>query len=391
MRERRFLFNCVLICLPAAALCAFGLYFLFVEVPRIQVNERTRATRVYRRFAEELAARPASDEGLSARPEGWRQTGRIVQGAQRFAWGHVPVGDSRRVWVDDGARTRFVDVETVGFPAIGAWLTGLIAAILPLFVAGTVCCLRFFILFARERDDFLAATAHDLTTPLVGMRHLIGRSDEEVRRLNERLLRLVANITDFLRLGGRRPPPRRDTFTVGAAFDAAYRLFADDYADEVSGPVAVSGDPSLAVCADETLVVQILWNLLGNDLKYAAPYGPVRAVFSATDDEVRVALLDEGQGMTRRQMKRAFNRYYRAQTVLVSGKGGFGIGLCTAREFARAMGGDLTVEPNTPKGCVFTLHLPPCPARASSVCYSKHLEGGFNLVAGLVVAYAPTP
>ena len=41
-----------------------------------------------------------------------------------------------------------------------------------------------------------------------------------------------------------------------------------------------------------------------------------------------------------------------------SGKGGFGIGLCTAREFARAMGGDLTVRPNDPKGCVFTLSLP---------------------------------
>lgn len=370
MRERRFLFNCVLICLPAAALCAFGLYFLVVEVPRIRTNERTRATRVYRRFAEELAARPAPEGSFPARPEGWRQTGRIVLGERRVAWGHVPAGDGRRVWIDDGGRMRFVDVETVGFPAIGAWLTGLIAVILPLFVAGTVCCLRFFILFARERDDFLAATAHDLTTPLVGMRHLIGRSDDEVRRLNERLLRLVANITDFLRLGGRRPPPRRDVFAVGAAFDAAYRLFADDYAEERSGPVAVSGDGSLAVCADETLVVQILWNLLGNDLKYAAPFGRVRAVFSSDGVRVSAALVDEGQGMTPRQMRRAFNRYYRAQTVLVSGKGGFGIGLCTAREFARAMGGDLTVAPNTPKGCVFTLYLPAA-ATASDVPSSR--------------------
>ena len=46
--------------------------------------------------------------------------------------------------------------------------------------------------------------------------------------------------------------------------------------------------------------------------------------------------------MTSGQMRKAFDRYYRAQTVLQSGKGGFGIGLCTAREFARAMGGDLT-------------------------------------------------
>ncbi|MBQ1428690.1 MAG: sensor histidine kinase, partial [Kiritimatiellae bacterium] len=47
-----------------------------------------------------------------------------------------------------------------------------------------------------------------------------------------------------------------------------------------------------------------------------------------------------------------------AKTVLESGKGGFGIGLCTAREFAEAMGGTLTVRANEPRGCVFTLELP---------------------------------
>ena len=76
---------------------------------------------------------------------------------------------------------------------------------------------------------------------------------------------------------------------------------------------------------------------------------------------VRVEFADEGPGMTPRQMRRAFDRYYRARTVLESGKGGFGIGLCTAREFARAMGGDLTVRANEPKGCVFALTLPSTP------------------------------
>lgn len=73
---------------------------------------------------------------------------------------------------------------------------------------------------------------------------------------------------------------------------------------------------------------------------------------------VCVDFADEGQGMTAWQRRRAFDRHYRARTVLTSGKGGFGIGLCTARAFARAMGGDLTVRANSPTGCVFTLALP---------------------------------
>jgi signal transduction histidine kinase len=358
MRDRRFLLNCVLICLPAAALCACGLYFVLSEVPRIRTKERARVSREYRRVAEAFAAAPTNAVFVGPRPAQWRQVGKIVRGAERLAWGHVPADGWRLVWIDDGIDTRAVRVEPEGFPHLDAWLTAVVAVILALFTAVTVCCLRFFILYARERDDFLAAAAHDLTTPLVGMRYLVGRDDEQVRALNERLLRLVGNIKDFLRLGGRRPPPRRAPFPVGRAFDEAYGIFAADYEEETSGPVAVSGDPSLVVCADETLVVQILWNLLGNNLKYAAPFGPVRVRFSEEGACVRVDFVDEGQGLSPRQMRRAFDRYYRARTVLVSGKGGFGIGLCTSREFARAMGGDISVRANTPKGCVFTLRLP---------------------------------
>ena len=46
-----------------------------------------------------------------------------------------------------------------------------------------------------------------------------------------------------------------------------------------------------------------------------------------------------------------------SMVAIVTG-GSSGIGLCTAREFARAMGGDLSVRANSPHGCIFTLSLP---------------------------------
>ena len=229
----------------------------------------------------------------------------------------------------------------------------------------TVFGIRYFVDYVRARDDFLAATAHDLTTPLVGMRMSIERCDADAKAMNERLIRIVENIKDFMRLGGRRRDPQPSEFDVLRAYDEAYALFRDDYRDLFGGndvPVEAEGElPN--VLADETMTVQMMWNLLGNDLKYAAPYGPVRVRFFAEGRFVKAEFIDEGQGMTPRQMRRAFDRYYRAKAVLESGKGGFGIGLCTSREFARAMGGDLAVRANSPRGCVFTLSLPsaPCP------------------------------
>ena len=104
--------------------------------------------------------------------------------------------------------------------------------------------------------------------------------------------------------------------------------------------------------------MQILWNLFGNDLKYAAPHGPVSVRIRRDGRFALVEFADAGPGMTRREMRRAFDRYYRAKSVMESGRGGFGIGLCTSREFARAMGGDITVAANGASGCVFAFRLP---------------------------------
>ena len=282
---------------------------------------------------------------------------------RRDMWGWRPFDGGRLVWArgvgeKDGETVylRWTEIEARDY-AFMFYLFGPVFLIV--LVGITFLGARFFVDYVRSRDDFLAATAHDLTTPLVGLRYMIGRDDAEAKVLNERMIRLVDNIKDFLRLGGRRVAPKPEAIDVRACLDEAYALFRADYRDLFDGAdVAVTGPSDVRARADPTLTVQILWNLFGNDLKYAAPYGRVAVAVEVRGDVVAVAFRDEGKGMTASEMRRAFDRYYRAKTVLESGKGGFGIGLCTAREFARAMGGDLTVAPNRPRGCVFTLTLP---------------------------------
>jgi len=350
----------LLVCLPAALLIAVGAALVAAHVPKAIRAEPGRIGREYRDVAEAIAERPDSYASLSERPKGWRQAGK-VDGAP---WGYAADGDETAVWWRRGDRdwrvTRVPALRPFPYAAVfygGGTLVALVLAALSAFAVA--CHLRFL----RERDDFLAATAHDLTTPLVGLRLMVRRDDAEVHRLVERLLLIVGNVTDFLRLGGRRKPPAPTTFDLAALTREAYRLFDADYAEEASGPVSFGETPAegLLVRADETWTLQILWNLFGNDLKYAAPEGPVAVRFRREGGFARVEFADEGPGLTPRQMRRAFDRYYRAQTALTSGKGGFGIGLCTARSFARTMGGDLRVRANAPKGCVFALTLPSAP------------------------------
>ena len=331
-------------------------YFLIDKVPEFERNEQRRVLQEYREKTVEAKEKGEGEEF------DFEKSG-LKRGDLRIT--KEPWGSGRDfIWYFRGGKVYRLQVEPVeGFDFRTVFYSiGVLISLL--FIAMTVFGVRYFWKFVKSRDDFLAATAHDLTTPLVGMRMMIGRADDEAKRLNERMILIVNNIKDFLKLGGKRRKPDLKPVDIVALTKEAYQLFAADYEDSEGGEVEFeterAGRPFSPVkaVADEAMTLQILWNLFGNNLKYAAPYGKVTVRFAQEAGFIRVEFVDEGQGMTPQQMKKAFDRYYRARTVLESGKGGFGIGLCTAREFARAMGGDLTVRANTPKGCVFTLVLP---------------------------------
>ena len=357
MKNGRLFWNSVLISLPAVMLIGAGVYFLVDKVPDFVENERQRVSQVYREWAVRAKERGEGEE-FDFVKSGYKRTPFRINFE---SWGY----EKGLVWYEKDKKAYRVAVPLVEEFDFRLFFHVLVILVELLFVAMTVFGVRYFWKFMKSRDDFLAATAHDLTTPLVGMRMMIGRSDAEAKRLNERMLLIVSNIKDFLRLGGKRKKPELKSVDIVVLAKEAYQLFAADYEDSEGGAVEFceggsvrEGADSTVVMADETMTLQILWNLFGNDIKYAAPYGKVEVRFAAEGGFVRVEFIDGGQGMSPRQMKRAFDRYYRAKTVLQSGKGGFGIGLCTAHEFARAMGGDLTVRANVPRGCVFTLSLP---------------------------------
>ena len=373
------------LCVPTAVVIALAVRFYIMDVPRITEGERKRVASECEEVANGLLEDPGRADFAWRRGAGVEKGGEAyarlfpsemtwkdwptrgpVKKRERWGWRKVPEGrivwvrDTRRGGDDDVVYGRLTHIEPVAYKMMFICFGGFALFVL---VGITLVGAKYLIDYVKARDDFMSATAHDLATPLVGMRFLIGRDDVEAKNLNERMIRLVENIKDFMRLGGRRRSPVPVEFDLKRAYDEAYTLFWEDYRDlfdgrDVEVVLPPADDPSTRVVADETMTVQILWNLLGNDLKYVAPFGSVKVVFRREGGRVAVDFVDGGKGMSRRQMAKAFDRFYRAKTVLESGKGGFGIGLCTAREFAVAMGGTLTVRANTPRGCIFTLTLP---------------------------------
>ena len=218
--------------MPTVAVLLFGAWFLAHDVPRIVRDRREQISAETEAAANNARLDPSKADFIWQRGKGivkgdaarfgdmfpadmtwkaWRPMRRFNQKDNMLGWRETPVG--RLVWArgrtpDDDtlvyARLTDIDVRDYAFT-----LNAAVCVFLAVLVGMTFASVRFFIEYIHSRDDFMVAAAHDMTTPLVGMRYLIGRDDATARNLNERMIRLVANIKDFMRLGGRRARPER--------------------------------------------------------------------------------------------------------------------------------------------------------------------------------------
>jgi len=96
-------------------------------------------------------------------------------------------------------------------------------------------------------------------------------------------------------------------------------------------------------------------------LKYGG--GKIVVAVGRTGAEVFLSVSDNGQGITEEERSHVFERFYRADRA--RGRGGFGLGLPTARAIVEAHGGRIEVESAPGRGSRFTIRLPAVPESTS--------------------------
>jgi two-component system phosphate regulon sensor histidine kinase PhoR len=112
------------------------------------------------------------------------------------------------------------------------------------------------------------------------------------------------------------------------------------------------------VLGDAERLKQVFINLLDNALRYTDAGGTVTMRLSGSQDVVRVAVRDTGQGIAEEHLPLLFERFYRTDPARATDSGGHGLGLPIVKEIAEAHHGSLSVESEVGKGSVFTLTLP---------------------------------
>ncbi len=225
----------------------------------------------------------------------------------------------------------------------------------------------------RAKSAFLAAMSHEIRTPMNGVLGMLevlerappgaaqSRAIAVMRESAGQLLRIIDDLLDFSKIEAGRLELESLPFSLRGLVDGAVdtlavqarqkglHLFADPPA---TGPDMVAGDP--------VRVRQILFNLVGNAIKFTAQgFVRIRCATRAEGPQVAVDIMveDSGVGMTAEQLGRLFQPFAQADSSTTRRYGGTGLGLSIVRRLARLMGGDVTVESEPGRGSRFRVTL----------------------------------
>jgi two-component system phosphate regulon sensor histidine kinase PhoR len=137
----------------------------------------------------------------------------------------------------------------------------------------------------------------------------------------------------------------------------AIRLFHDHYRDQPRTVEINSAQHISKIRMDRAAMIELLLNLLSNAAKYSPPDKTIVVNLRESITEISVEVVDQGVGIRKRDQKKIFDRFYRADDYLTREVDGTGLGLAFARYIAKVHNGDIKVTSQLGGGSSFTLCL----------------------------------
>lgn len=258
----------------------------------------------------------------------------------------------------------------------GIWLA-IAALVLIILTAGfaALWLLRRELRLAGQKSNFVSQVSHELKTPLTSIRmysellrehgpRLSASKQEKYLRVltdeTERLTRLVNNVLDFSRLDNRRKQYNPSRVNLTELLEAAVPVCRESLETAGMELNPVLPDIPAECTIDRDSLLQVLYNLIDNAVKYAPPSPRIDLILARGQRRWEIRVRDYGPGIPGGMSDKIFQKFYRADNGLTGKAGGFGLGLSISRGLMRDQGGDLKSADAAP-GAEFIIILPEDP------------------------------
>ena len=216
--------------------------------------------------------------------------------------------------------------------------------------------------FKRERQ-FISDAAHELRTPLAGLKAQAQIALADKSRIEKSLTRIVEGVDRTSRLANQLLSlSRLESDKVDIQVQKVnLKTIIDDVRDdlEISRQkkqikIKPSIDESVIVRTDRDMVYVLIRNLLENAIRYSSAQTVVEINLDLHEDRPRLTVADNGHGISQESIDRIFDRFYRDINAKESGSG---LGLAIVKRIAELLNIKLSIENRADKSGVIVILL----------------------------------
>jgi len=242
------------------------------------------------------------------------------------------------------------------------------------------------------KADFVANASHELRTPIAsikGATETLAGPAKDDEQMSARLIKMITNnanrlellagdLLDLSKLESEDQPPNIEAVSIGTVFDKVIAQLSPNADRRGLTLVAKIEDGLDEIITDQSMLVLMLRNLVGNAIKFAHEDTAVQLVakramiaidraapIPASLDRamgVTIEVIDKGIGIPLAQQQRVFERFYQVDDARTGSgaKRGTGLGLAIVKHAARRLGGSVKLESVHQIGTTITIELPHC-------------------------------